>query len=158
VTPPALRTLAMMVLMTAAMCFAAGLILPIVELRRFFVFDDGYSILSLVATLWGAGEWLLAAIVAAFAILFPALKLLLLGAILARLPDVPDKSRMVDLIDIIGKWSMLDVLVVAVLIVAVKVSGIGTAATQPGLYLFVAAVMLSIAGNRLVRRVLPPVG
>ena len=140
----------MSTLIVAAMCFSAGLILPIVEFRRFWLFDDSYSILSLVGALGTAGEWLLAMIVAAFAVVFPAAKILLLGGILGRLPDVSGRSRTVHALEIIGKWSMLDVLVVAVMIVAVKVSGMQSAATQPGIYVFVAAILLSFAGNRMV--------
>lgn len=153
-TAPGLRALTTATLILAGMCFSAGLILPIVEFSRLWLFDDAYSILSLVGALAGAGEWLLAAIVSAFAVVFPAAKILLLGVILGRLPDVSGRSRTVTALEIIGKWSMLDVLVAAVLIVAVKVGGIQSAATQPGIYVFVAAIVLSFAGNRMVSRLL----
>lgn len=153
-TRPWTRRLAILALAGALVCLYAGVRLPIIELKRFFVFEDGYSILSMIATLADGGEWLLALIVGLFAIVFPLAKIAALGVVLTRFVSPERKALIARLVDALGKWSMLDVLVVAVLIVAVKITGLQKAATQPGLYLFVASIALTFLASRFARRLL----
>lgn len=153
-SPSVVRTWAGIAIAGAALLLAAGVGLPIIELKRFFIFEDGYSILAMFQTLAREGEWFLAAIVGLFAVVFPAAKIAALALIVAR-PRVSCRSTWITTtVDWLGKWSMLDVLVVAVLIVAVKVSGIQKAATQPGVYCFVASIALTFVAGRLAKRLL----
>ena len=49
-----------------------------------------------------------------------------------------------------GKYSLLDILVVAIMIVLVKFQGIGRGAAQPGTVLFCVAILLSILAGVFV--------
>ena len=50
----------------------------------------------------------------------------------------------------LSKWSMLDVLVVAIVIVATKTTGFAKAIAQPGLWFFATAVLLTALATYLI--------
>ena len=141
-----------LVLSLAAVCFTLGVTLPIVRLERFFFFTDAHSLISMVGGLFSAGELLLGLIILTFSVVLPAAKIALLGLLLARSGVKPRPAFLGTLIGAIGKWSMLDVLLVAIVIFAVRTSGIATAVSQPGLYFFTAAVVLTALAAALVPR------
>ena len=51
----------------------------------------------------------------------------------------------------LAKWSMMDVLLVALVIFGAKTSGIATAIAQPGIWFYAAAAILSVVGAELLR-------
>lgn len=129
---------------------AAGVGLPLLHIDRLWVFTETVSLWQAITTLYREGETFLGVLLTAFSIVFPAAKLL--GVLwLWRRPS----PRLAALVDGLGKWSMMDVLVVALLIVTLKGSGLVTAASAPGVYCFAAAVLLSMLSGALVR---PPDG
>ncbi|MEO1198014.1 MAG: paraquat-inducible protein A [Pseudomonadota bacterium] len=137
----------------AGICLGVGLFLPSIAFEQFFVFDRTHSLVSAIYALWLDGEVWLATVLALFSFLLPIVKLVLFltdgTLILIRGTGVPTLSRAADLV---GRWSMLDVFVVALVILAIKGSGIASAATLPGIWLFTLAVVLSMwAGERLKR-------
>lgn len=148
--PPGRAGLAAALLALAAAGFALGLYLPIIKLERLFVFTDEHSIVTMIQALFSEGEVLLGLIIVTFSVVLPALKILTLAVLLAcngaRLPP-----WLIHLIAVLGRWSMLDVLVVAIVIVAMKTSGIGSALSQPGLYFFTASVVLTMVAASLAR-------
>jgi paraquat-inducible protein A len=52
--------------------------------------------------------------------------------------------RALGLLELAGRWSMLDVFVVALLVVAVRTSLIDDVTVHPGVYVFTAAIVLSL--------------
>lgn len=137
-------------ILAATLSFALGIVLPLLQVDRLYFFTEEPSLLQIVAALWGEGDRLLAAVVALFSIAFPAVKLALLhiGAYAgghAR-PQVPEWFRAV------SNWSMLDVVLVALVIFAAKTSGLATAFTKPGLWFFAASVISTAAASRIVKR------
>lgn len=141
-----------LVLAAAAICFLLGVSLPIIKLERFYFFTDAHSLLSMVGGLFSEGELLLGLIILTFSVVLPAVKIAALGLLLARGADKARPAFIGGLVGAIGKWSMLDVLLVAVVIFAVRTSGVGTAFSQPGLYFFTAAVVLTTLAAALIRR------
>ena len=99
------------------------------------------SIASGIVDLW-ATDIFLAAIVAAFAVVAPYFKTILLAAIHMRLVGGP---RWIGVLVIAGKLSMADVFLLALYIVLVKGVGIGHVETGWGLYLFTICVLGSVA-------------
>lgn len=88
-------------------------------------------------------------LVALFSIAFPIAKLAVLH-ILAFAQRNECSAGVPPWLSVLGKWSMLDVLLVALVIFAAKTSGIAAALTQPGLWFFAASTLLStIAATRL---------
>jgi paraquat-inducible protein A len=151
VTAPAWRV--PLALAVAAACLAAGVSWPILRVSRFLVFSEPFSILDGVRALLAGGDWLIGGIVAAFSIVFPLAKIAVLFALWARLRrgDRP-AARWAAVLQALGKWSMLDVFVVALVIFAVKASAFGDAATAPAIYPFLAAVALTAYAGHAVER------
>ena len=143
-----MRSLLAVLSLAATFCFALGLTLPLVEVKRLVFLSDRPSLLDVVWGLWSEGDYPLAALVAVFSILFPAVKLLAMQ--LAALGEtLPRAGRYLKLL---ARWSMLDVLLVALLVFAAKTSGLATALTLPGLWFFAAAVVLTAVASAVAER------
>lgn len=124
----------------------AAWFLPIMTLTKFWFWSDRVSLWETAAGLLVQGEILLFAIVAGFSMVFPAAKLLTAGWVWARVDAAsPGGSRAVRLMEALGRWSMIDVFVVALVVVAVKVSLVTDVGVHSGVYVFAAAAAASIA-------------
>ncbi|MAA98171.1 MAG: paraquat-inducible membrane protein A [Stappia sp.] len=142
------RVVLALLLPAATACFVLGLTLPLLELERLLVLTDRPSLLQLVTGLWSDGEQLLAGAVALFSVVFPMAKLAALHvAVVAGTP-----GRSLQMLGALGKWSMMDVMLVALVIFAAKTSGLATAITQPGLLFYAGAVVLSALAAVLAHR------
>ncbi len=120
--------------------------LPIMTLTKFWFWSDRVSLWETASGLLLQGEILLFLIVAGFSMIFPAVKLLAAGWVWARVDAAsPGGSRAVRLMEALGRWSMIDVFVVALIVVAVKVSLVTDVGVHSGVYVFAAAAALSIA-------------
>jgi len=129
----------------AAVCLALGLTLPIIKLTKFVFWSSEYSLISTVDVLIRDGQTFLGVIVLVFSIIFPIVKLTYL-LVASTLPSAELKrhSKRLKAIEWIGKWSMHDVLVLALMIFFLKSQGFYDAASLPAVYLFTAAVVLMI--------------
>ena len=56
-----------------------------------------------------------------------------------------DRSRLFRLIDFIGRWSMIDVFMVSILVALVHFGGLGNITANPGVFAFASVVVLTIA-------------
>lgn len=84
---------------------------------------DTFSVLGGLRQLWSDGDHFLACLIMVFSIVFPAIKILLiLKTFHAKLNNgIHSGSRTVfRYLSMLGKWSMLDVFVLALLVVLVK--------------------------------------
>lgn len=125
--------------------FAIACVAPFFTLHRLWIFDDTVSLLGGIWQLATGGEWLLFLLLLAFSILFPLAKLTALFVIIHAGLDSLKQRRWLQWLHSAGRWSMLDVFVVAVLVVAVKLKGIARIEIHYGLYLFGLSVLLSNA-------------
>jgi paraquat-inducible protein A len=135
----------------AAGLLGTGLTLPILEVEAFLLFRDPVSILDGVALLWDDGEWLIAAIVLAFSAIFPAAKILAGLALWLRLR----RRRRVapgwaTALTAIGRWSMLDVFVVALAVFSIKASALGEARVESAIVPFLGAIAATAAATRML--------
>ena len=128
-----------------------GLSLPLMHARQMF-WKSSYSVWAGVVELWRQGEAALAIIVFFFSMVFPSIKLTALAVIwFARLPDA-GRSRLLHWLGALGKWSMLDVFVVAILIVLVKLGPLANVEPRVGVYVFAAAIVSSMLTAMHVER------
>lgn len=135
----------------ATVCLVLGLTLPIVRLTRFFIWTDVHSLVSVVRELYLSGEIFLAAIICIFSIVLPFFKLLYLLALYSiRQVHPGGPGRLLKRIAWLGKWSMLDVLVLALLIFYAKSTNLADATSMPGLYMFSLAVVLTMIANSMI--------
>ncbi|MBX3567130.1 MAG: paraquat-inducible protein A [Rhizobiaceae bacterium] len=136
------------VLFLATFCFALGIALPLIRVDRLFLFSDEPSLVGIVRGLFDDGDVLLAAVIALVSIVCPALKLGLLhvASYATSTARVPGWFRT------LSNWSMLDVVLVALVVFAAKTSGVATAFTRPGLWFFAASAVLTAAASGLAKR------
>lgn len=132
-----------LLVLLASLLLVIGLTLPMMSVQQFYFFNNAFSVLSGIQTLFMQGKWLLAALIFVFSILLPLLKLAVLF-LLSRAVDQTKFNRYLKLMHDYGRWAMLDVLVVAVLIVSVKLGAVVTVQVHAGLYVFATAVFLTM--------------
>jgi paraquat-inducible protein A len=138
-------------IVAATVCLVLGLTLPIVRLTRFYVWTDVHSMISILEELYAAKEFFLAVVIGLFSVVFPFIKLLyLLGLFSARNVNPARRSRLLRHMSWLGKWSMLDVLVLALLIFYAKSTKLADAVSMPGIYMFAAAVVLTMLAYAII--------
>ena len=131
-------------LLAASVSFALGITLPVMEVERLFVFSDTPSLAGIVAGLWGTADYGLAAIVLAFSIVLPLAKLTALHLALVNRPaGDAHEGRLPRWLHMLANWSMLDVVLVALVVFAAKTSGLASAASRPGLWFFAVSAVLT---------------
>ena len=115
----------------------AGLILPMMTITKLLMFSNSFSVLTGVYELWQNGHFMLFAIVAGFSIVMPFLKIaVLFKLVLHRQRHSLTFDHLLHLMHEYGRWAMLDVMVVAVLIVTVKLGAIASIEVHSGLFVF----------------------
>lgn len=127
-----------------------GLSLPLMKVEKMVFWRNEYSVVKGVNSLWEQGQYALAVILFFFSIVFPVVKLSALGVIWnMRLPETK-RQTLLRWLGALGKWSMLDVFVVAILIVLVKLGPMAKVEAQAGLYVFCAAIVASMLTSMYV--------
>ena len=138
--------------LTAAILLATGLALPVVTLRKGLA-HDSYSVLDGIGDLAHEDEFLLAGIVLAFSVVFPIVKLLALLSILFRPVSGSSRARALAWLGLLGRWSMLDVFVIAILIGSIHLGVISEAYAERGVYVFAGAILASMLATVSVDQV-----
>jgi paraquat-inducible protein A len=139
-------------LVLATVLLAIGVNYPMLTISQFIVMKTSFSVVSGIYQLLVNGQILLFLVVALFSLVLPILKIFMLFRVLSVKHGNPlIISRYLHLMHEYGRWSMLDVLVVAVLIVAVKLGTVASVEIHFGLYVFGASVLLIMyITNRVV--------
>lgn len=135
-------------LIAAYVLYLPANLLPITVTRSIFGVQQD-TILSGVAYLWSSGSWLIAAIVFVASIAVPLLKLfsltLLVISVQRRWRPAPlGRTRLYRFLEAIGRWSMLDIYVVTILVALVQTQSLATIAPGSGILAFAAVVVLSM--------------
>ncbi|HUI05374.1 MAG TPA: paraquat-inducible protein A [Verrucomicrobiae bacterium] len=135
-----------------------GLSRPLMKVEKMVFWKNEYSVLQGVRSLWEQSQYALATILFFFSIVFPVVKLTAL-ALIWYMP-LPEQKRQTGLhwLGLLGKWSMLDVFVVAILIVLVKLGPLAKIEPQRGLYWFAAAILTSMITSMYVERLARKMG
>ena len=152
--------LAYAVLTLALGCLVLGLVLPVLSisvsgdlplLGKTVLQYRSKGVLSTITGLWGTGNAWLAVLLFLFSILLPISKTLLAGVALF-IRTHPVLYRGLRLSRSIGKWSMADVFVAALLVVFFASQGedMTDAKLQVGICFFAGYVVLSLLGTQLI--------
>ena len=129
----------------SALLLAVGLVAPIATLNKFILIENTFSVLSGVVALFREGQFFLFLLITGFSVVLPILKLGVLYRLVSRNDAMREKTRrLLHWMHLYGKWSMLDVFVVAVLVVSVKLGAIANVEMRYGLYAFAASVLLTM--------------
>ncbi len=130
-------------LTVATLLLVIGLSTPILTISQFIFIRNSFSVLSGIYELLNHGQIILFLVVSLFSVILPVFKIwLLFRIVLNRQLHSATIQKYLKLMHHYGRWSMLDVLVVAMMIVMVKLGTIATIQVHYGLYVFGAAVLL----------------
>jgi paraquat-inducible protein A len=139
----------------SSLLLAAGLSLPLMTVEKSILWrhwKNTYSVATGIVNLAQEGDWLLAVIIFFFSIVFPITKLTALWVIWAIRLEEQSRAALLHWLSLLGKWSMLDVFVVAITIVAAKMESISVVRPQVGLYVFAASIVASMLTTQYVER------
>ena len=124
--------------------FVGGLFLPFTAVTKLWLFENQISVYQGLVVLWKGGELFLFLILFVFTVCFPFVKI---NALLALwlYPGLSGEQAkgFIRFVANMGKWSMLDVFVVAILVLTVKSGGLASIKVQSGFFLFFVSVMLT---------------
>jgi paraquat-inducible protein A len=140
------RTWALVI--AAYILYVPANLLPIMETSSLFGAQSD-TILSGVVFLWRSGSWDLALIVFVASVVVPLSKLfaltyLLLSVRRGSTSQPLQKAKLFRAVELVGKWSMLDIYVVALLATVVKFQSLASITAAPGAVSFGAVVILTM--------------
>lgn len=146
------RFLLSLAIISASVCLALGISLPIIKLTQLYFFSTEHSLLSTTWVLINDEQYFLGFTILVFSIVFPVLKLLYL-LLVSTLPktEIIRHRRRLKALEWLGKWSMHDVLMLALTIFFIKSQGLYDATSLTGVYFFTAAVVLMILSYAWLR-------
>jgi paraquat-inducible protein A len=124
--------------------FLIGIFRPCTAVTKLWVFESEVSVWSSLETLSAEGEWFLFLVILVFTIVFPLVKISSLALLWLR--NGMTKERRVAIyryVGHLGKWSMLDVYIVALFVVYIKSGGVADITIRDGIVVFTASVMLT---------------
>ncbi len=154
--PNQAKLLTVLLLLNIAL-LVVGMTAPIITIEKFILIENTFSILSGSVQLFKEGKYFLFIVITSFSIILPLLKI----AVLLMLVTIKENKtfnlhQYLHWMHQIGKWSMLDVFVVAILVVTVKLGAIANVEARYGLYLLTAAVLLTMfVTSRVVKLTTP---
>ena len=107
------------------------------------------TIMSGVVFLWQSGSWPLAAVVFFASIMVPLLKIIALAWLTVTVQrrsrrSVMQRTRLYRIVEFVGRWSMLDIYVITILVALVNFRGLATIEAGPAAIAFGAVVVLTM--------------
>lgn len=124
-------------------------VMPVMSTNSVVMGSGTHTIMGGIVELWEAGSWELAVIVFVASIVVPVMKMVALGLLAwtggrgsgwAR----RERARLFRLVEAVGHWSMLDVLVVVLLVAMVQFGPLANIQPEPGMLAFGAVVVLTM--------------
>jgi len=114
-----------LLLLCSLVALVVGVIAPLLTLQKLYFIENTISLISTIHTLYNDSEWLLFAIILIFSVCIPVIKIISL-LMITNLDFQPESflDKTLTLIETLGKWSMLDVFVVALLLVSLKLGAL----------------------------------
>ena len=135
-------------LIAAMICYIPANVLPMMYSSSLFG-SESDTIMSGVVYFWNSGEWYLALIIFFASITVPMMKMIALILLLVTtqrrsLWQLQQRTRLYRLVEFVGRWSMLDIYVVAVMCALVQLKALATIVPGPGAIAFGAVVVLTM--------------
>jgi paraquat-inducible protein A len=139
-------------LVAAVVLYIPANVLPVMDTSSLFGAQKD-TILSGVVYLWTSGSWPLAVVVFIASIAVPMLKILALVFLVVtaqrRSTWIRERrTRVYRLVELVGRWSMLDIYVITILVALVQFSALATIKAGPAAIAFGAVVVLTMLAAR----------
>ena len=135
-------------LLGAAVCYVPANLLPVLTTTT-AAGSESDTILQGVVLLWSPTGWPLSLIVLVASIMIPSAKILALGYLLVTvqrgsIESNAQRIRLYRTVELIGRWSMVDVFVDAFTAALVQLQPLMSVSPAPGLFFFAAVVVLTM--------------
>ena len=137
--------------LAALVFYPAAVGLPLLRIEQ-LGHSSTDSLLTGLVSMLSQGHWLVAGVVLLFSILLPPLKLLTLWVLTGGVAQHGSHRRRALLyhaVELLGRWGMLDVMLVAVLVAMVKLGDLVHIHPGPGLWAFTIMVLLSLLASMI---------
>ena len=129
----------------SAILLVLGATLPLITVSKLIFISNQVSLIRGVYELLLEGQVVVFVIVFVFSIVLPLLKMYFLFRVIFTGQRHSEKmKRNIKYMHDYGRWAMLDVMVVALLIVTVKLGAMASVEVHAGLYLFGASVLIAM--------------
>ncbi len=140
----------------ATVFFVLGVILPVIRFTTVYVWTNEHSIASIIYALYQNNELFLCFVIFMFSIFFPFLKLFYLLTLVTS-PDIPAefRTKSIHTMEWLGRYSMTDVMVLALMIFYVNSSGYTEARVLPGVYFFAASTLMTMLAYGWANSIMP---
>jgi len=135
-------------LIASAILYIPANVLPVMETGSIFGAQSD-TIMSGVVYLWVSGSWPLAALIFFASVMVPLLKIIALTLLVISVQwhsswAPYQRARLYRVVEFVGRWSMIDIFVVAILVALVQFQALATIRAGPGAIAFGAVVVLTI--------------
>ena len=132
----------------AAICYIPANLLPVMTtITPFSKSED--TIMEGVVLLWSPSSWPLSVVVFIASVTIPLAKLLALSFLLitvqrGSIKSTRERTRLYRIVEIVGRWSMLDVFVDTFVVALVQLQPLMSVEPGPGVVFFAAVVVLTM--------------
>jgi paraquat-inducible protein A len=138
--------------MAACILYLPANMLPVTITSSFPRDEQHDTIMSGIIYFWASGSWAVAAIIFIASFVVPLFKLAVMILLLITVQrrsrwQLLQRTRLYRLVDLIGRWSMLDVFVVSLLSGLVQLRGFAEIHPGPGIAAFAAVVILTMLAS-----------
>jgi len=132
-----------LLLVITLVLFITGISLPILTITKLLIVSNEVSVLTGLYQLLEEQQYFIFVVIFLFSIVLPLLKLYYLYLLSAKKAvENQNYSKYLHLMHRYGRWSMLDVFVIAMLIMTVKLGALASVYIESGMFYFTAAVIL----------------
>ena len=126
-----------------AVILVIGLFAPMLTIEKFVFLENTFSVVGGIVELLKDQQYLLFVLLFLFSIALPIVKIIILYLVVSSTAAENYQKHIARMHDY-GKWSMLDVFVVAILVVVLKLDYVVDVQVHYGLYAFSVAVLLTM--------------
>jgi paraquat-inducible protein A len=135
-------------LIASVILYVPANVLPVMETSSLFGAQKD-TIMSGVVYLWISGSWPLAVVVFVASVVVPLAKIIALAFLTASVQrrskwQPQQRTRLYRVVELVGRWSMLDIYVIAVLVALVQLKAVATIQAGPAAAAFAAVVVLTM--------------
>lgn len=145
-----------LLILAATVTLYFGLTESVVRISSAIHEDSDYSVIGGIGQFLQSGDYLIGLVIFLFSVVFPVVKLSAMLWLWFAPTVRDDRRRNLRIIEPLGKWSMLDVLVVILFAGAVKLGLIADAEVLHGAYVYGGAILLSMIAAVLMGAIAGP--
>jgi len=138
------------IILVAYALLCLGLVVPVASVTQLFLNEDSYSVLGGLINLVDQGAFFMALLVFAFSVAFPLGKLTVLLLLYLKVEVQTSADRTLKVLELLGKWSMFDLFVIAATFSAANLEIINEVGIRWGIYVYGLSIVLSMIATMLI--------